>query len=567
MDDGSAQVKTSLPDSLWPAIVKGVELLLANSDAEGRLMVKPGEFGYRSWFDFAALALAYTAPAAGNPFRGDKRVADLIARAGRMLVDEHRPGGPINFDGWWWDSRPEEWTVESWLLAYELLCKAGSADLTDGWKECFLRVGETYDRYCRSTAGLRRMISPNLKISTNHFAYFAADLIRIGQVFDVPRFVEHGLETALKINSWQHPDGYWAESHGPTPSYNMITMSAIGLCHRYTGRAEFAESLARGVAFHTRFSYPDGHCLETIDQRVRYPSGKIFGLYALSDSPAGRGLAEICWRTFGPAMLTEAGRGMFGRLVYNYVHWNRGPAETPPCAGGDYFARLSDLPGGVVNRGPWVVALSGSPSRTRNHLFTYDRQNLLSIWHRECGLIIGGGNNRDNPQSATFYCRVPNDPTAIVHGITHEDVYVPADASLTIDASGGELDASYYGFDAKLAVRAIDERTCRITAFAGTLPVNDPVTLNLNVLVKSGEPLQTAAGPVALGDNAVELSSERLGGWAGQGRWRLIVPPGSRLSYPMIPFRCNPQTQALARLAVLTVPVTNRQAEVAVRVE
>jgi hypothetical protein len=184
--------------------VQATDWLLANSAADGRLMIQPGYFDHRSWYDLSALAVVYTtAGQPDNPYNQDGREADLIRRAGRALVGQYSDPAQVDFDDWWYgEHRPDEWTVEAWLLSCDLLRKAGADELTVGWDEPLKRSGGTFNRYCQQADHLRRMTSPNLKISTNHFAYFAADLIRIGQVFGIGEFVERGLRVARKINAW-----------------------------------------------------------------------------------------------------------------------------------------------------------------------------------------------------------------------------------------------------------------------------------------------------------------------------------------------------------------------------
>ena len=568
MTKAATQIEPVLPDAILPVLVQATDWMLTNSAPDGRLMVAPGDFDERSWYDLFALALVYTTKHPANRFYQDGRLADLIRRAGQRLIAWFADKQHVDYDGLWWDTRPDEWIVETWLLTMETLRKAGAAELTVGWDEPLKRTGQTYDRYCRQVDNLRRMTSPNLKISTNHFAYFAADLIHLGQVFGESGWVDRGIDVARKINACQHADGYWPETHGPTTSYNLVSAAALCLCYRYTQLPEFAQTLRRAMDFHSRYTYPDGVCVETIDQRVRYPSLSSFALYAFSDWADGRGWAELRFRESLPLLKTQAGRAHFGRLGYSWLYYRPGPVELPLCASGDYHARLSDMPGGVVRSDPWMIGLSGIASRPRNHHYTMDRQNLLSVWHRDCGLLIGGGGSRDNPQSATFHSRVMNDPTAVVHGITHEDVYVPMDGKMDIDAAGGRLDLEYWGYDARLDVRAVDERTCRIEAFAGTLPANDPVTLNLNVMLDSAKPLVTASGKsLALGDEPIELTAAEAGGWVGQGRWRLDVPAGGKVTYPLVPFNFNKKYIRTQRLAMLSVPVTNRAAVVTLKVE
>ncbi|MCG3180487.1 MAG: hypothetical protein BIFFINMI_02849 [Phycisphaerae bacterium] len=563
----AAPVAARLPDALLPPIVTGVGRLLDLCGPDGALGCD-SERDYIAWWDLLALALAYTRPLPDSPYQGDPRVRGLIERTGRAIVEHFYDSDATNRRGGWYDgNRVHEWLIEHWLAAWMLLRDAGHDDLAAPWTEALADSASDFARYCRLGRPLRRLSSPNLKISTNHFAYFVVNLIRLGQVFDRPEHVALGMECARRIVANQHPDGYWPETHGPTTSYNHITTAAVGLFHQYTGEPEFLEALRRAINFHQRWSYPSGACIETIDQRVRYRAEpSIFSLFALSRAPAGRGLAEAIAAAALPALAREYRPGQLGRLVTDYLYYQPGPVQQPLCRADAAQWRLTDLPAGAARRGGWTVVLSGIPSRSRPHRYTLDRQNLLSVWHDGAGLVLGGGGDRDRPTAATFHGRIGRDPHALIDARTADDACLPVASVARINDRGGSLELDYWGYDATLSAEIVDATACRVWAEAATLPVNDPVTFNPNVLLDAGQPLTTGAGlRINLTENLpLELNGKQIGGWIGQGRWRIELPADASLRYPVVPYAPSPG-QVTGGVAVVSIPVTNRRAELTVR--
>ena len=557
-----------LPNAYLPVLVKGVERLLKHYGPDKCPGFEPtGD--HRTWYPILPFALLYTKDVEGNPLRSDERLRGLIERTGRAMLASFNDPELIDPATWWYEGRRvHEWHIEHWLAAFVLLREAGHESMIADWTEPLEVAGRTFNRFCAQIEHLKRLTSANLKISTNHFSYFAADLIRLGQVFDVPAHVERGLDVAMKILDHQHPDGYWPETHGPTVAYNLVTAGAVGLYHQYTGKEVFRESLRRAVDFQQRYMYPDGRNVATLDQRVRWRQApQYFPSFALSRWPAGRGLAELTFAEQETRLLSEPRPDELGRIATDYLYYETGPIETPLCCHGSTHYRLSDLPGGVVQRDGWFTALCGIPSRHREHHYTLDRQNLLSVYHNDTGIILGGGNSRDTPEIATFYAKILRDPQSLVDKQTHDVVYLPVAADLAIHERGASLDLEYWGFDARLEIEIVDRQCCRVRAFAGTLPINDPILFNPNIMVDAEQPLRTGTGAeLALGNGSeLDLTAGDVGGAIGQGRWRIEIPEHAKLRYPVQPFSYTKMFMA-SPLLVVSVPITNREALLTVRV-
>src|SRR5690606_30685604 len=56
----------------------------------------------------------------------------------------------------------------------------------------------------------------------------------------------------------------------------------------------------------------------------------------------------------------------------------------------------------IAREDPWIVSLSAYCCERTPNRFIQDRQNLISIYHRDAGLIIGGGNTKLQPFWSTL---------------------------------------------------------------------------------------------------------------------------------------------------------------------
>ncbi len=83
--------------------------------------------------------------------------------------------------------------------------------------------------------------------------------------------------------------------------------------------------------------------------------------------------------------------------------------------------------------------------------------------------------------------------------------------------------------------------------------------LNLQLCLKAGETLETAAGRrIVLGTERVELGPDELGGWIHHHGWRLKTDPMARLTwpaYPHNPYADAPETALEHAVGVVSVPL------------
>ena len=82
--------------------------------------------------------------------------------------------------------------------------------------------------------------------------------------------------------------------------------------------------------------------------------------------------------------------------------------------------------------------------------------------------------------------------------------------------------------------------------------------LNLQLVLKAGESLETARRKIVLSEERVDLGPEEIGGFVRHRGWTISVDASARLNWPVFgfnPYRNAPETDLLHAVGVLTVPL------------
>jgi hypothetical protein len=211
----------------------------------------------------------------------------------------------------------------------------------------------------------------------------------------------------------------------------------------------------------------------------------------------------------------------------------------------------------VRRRGPWFVCLSGylTPRKERaaNALNRWymDRQQHLSLWHEDLGLVVGGGNSKFQPDRSTFavwsggHCRHEADSARLSKG-----------------AKSGDRIRLRYGRQAcSLTVRAVSPRRAELT-FSAPRVGDREVLAGFLLRVVPGRKMRTSRKPRPVKIVATEQvtrnwpEAERGPRWLEAGDLRVTMPPGAFLYWPQYPFHpyaidgAAPAGDAAARIGV-----------------
>ncbi len=170
----------------------------------------------------------------------------------------------------------------------------------------------------------------------------------------------------------------------------------------------------------------------------------------------------------------------------------------------------------VCRDGPWFACLSAftcSPVASR---WGQDRQAFLSLWHERFGLVLGGGNSKDQAEWSSFVA---------------DGRFVPDKGEMLPDGSGVVL--AYGNIRCLLRLRFEGRKVVIEGATEGGAPALQQFVLR----AKPGDSVRSAAGrELRLDDAAVRWSSAQIGEWLEVKGCRIAVPPGTEFRWPSAAF-------------------------------
>jgi len=413
---------------------------------------------------------------------------------------------------------------------------------------CYGNSVDHYTPQVKARIDFPRYQGPFIRTSTNHYAIWSSTVYLAGRVLQDKAWEELGTRAMHRLASEeQTADGYWGEftDNGPTTGYDYLTMNCVALYWEHSRDAAALEALRRSTDFHKYFTWADGTPVETINGRNRHWGVSAWGHFGFSHWPDGRRYAEFLSGYFAAGSVSSRD---LGRLSQSALYYHEGPTGPIPQEL-PRFVHQMKVPAGIRKSEPWTICLSGLFDPPTTSQFTLDRQGTLSIYHDQLGMIVTGANSKHQPELATFMETADGQVTT-----------VPRSSRLRMTDEGDRLGLAHRRFFAVLAVPPPERERLRFrfeVTEQGHGRMRDG-QLNLQLVLKAGEPLETAQAKIVLGEDRVELGSEEIGGSVRHRGWTLEVDPTARLTWPVFPFnpyRNAPETELRHAVGVLTVPL------------
>jgi hypothetical protein len=489
-------------------------------------------------------AVLYTQPHPSNSRHGDGKLLTLAQRIGDLLASEQAQGR--------YTTRLDHHRdTYMWLEAYRLLEQEMDEERRTRWRGALTNLITVLATDVAEKQDYPWYQSPFISTSPNHLALWSKTVFLGGKVFGNEAWQRLGKRVLHRFaTEEQTPDGYWGEHsrNGPTTGYDYLTATAVALYYEHSHDPAALEALRRSTDFHQFFTYPDGTPVETINDRNRYWAVSPWGHFGFSHFADGRRYAEFLTSFFTTNNLSLE---TLGRLAQDALYFHEGPTAPVPQDQPRYYHQMA-VPAGIRKSGPWVTCLSGliaTPTTSRWYL---DRQGHLSIFHEKLGLIVTGANSKNQPELATF-----------TEKIGGQVVYMPTSSRLKMSDEADQLGLAYNSFFAVLeVVPATDKRQEFHFVITPTGRLAD-VDLNLQLILKAGETIETAAGRrVVLDEKPIRWSTEDLGNWIRHRGWTLKIPPGARLAWPIYPFnpyRNGPETDLVPAVGTISCVLTGKQ--------
>jgi hypothetical protein len=538
---------TNLPARYFELLDAGVTRLEQRLEAEpdadlAALEAKSGWRHFPSAVLVAAVLYAKEHPA--NSRHGDPKLLALGGRVGDLLVSEHAQGRYAT-------RLDHHRDTYMWLDAYRLLAdKLGDAR-RDRWRQALTNLITALAKDVAEKKDYPLYQSPFISTSPNHYVLWTKTVYLAGKVFGNQEWEQLGARVLHRFaTDEQTPDGYWGEwsRNGPTPGYDYLTMAGVALYYEHSHDPAALEALRRSTDFHEYFTWPDGTPVETINDRNRYWGVSPWGHFGFSHFADGRRYAEFLTRSF---TTNDLSLETLGRLAQNALYFHEGPTAPIPQDQPRYHHQMS-VAAGIRKSGPWTVCLSGLIGTPTTSQWYLDRQGHLSVFHEKLGLIVTGANSKRQPELATF-----------TEKIGGNDVPTPTSSRLMMSDKADELALAYNSFFAVLEVMPASDKRVEFRFVITPTGRMAPADLNLQLVLKPGETVETAAGrTTVLDEKPIRWSAEDVGNWIRHRGWTLKLSTGARLAWPIYPFnpyRNGPETDLAHAVGTVSCALNGKQ--------
>ncbi len=526
-----------------------------------------GRFGSGVWIcgdqhPMYPLAVAYTSKAETNPYYEDPKLLEVIVKAGDPLLANMDERGQWMFtkkDGSTWGRIWMPWTYSRWIRTFAMVRDRMPADARQAWADA-LTLG--YTGISKNELGSVH------NIPTHH----AMGLYIAGKTLDRPEWCEQAAEFMTKVMASQSEGGYWSEGGGPVVLYDFVYVDALGTYYAASGDERVLPSLEKAAAFHQHFTYPGGQCVETIDQRNPYHDSIESGNVGFSFSLAGRAYLQDQWAQLGI-------EGLDADLIASLLLYGQEGPVSAVSTGKD-SAPFVLTEGGVDlaathGIGPWLVCLSAYVTPVSTSRWIQDRQNFVSIYHEQLGLILGGGNTKLQPGWSNF---TVGDMGLLAHRPGDESpdfrpkgelYHVPATASLQTKPQLG-LELVYGPETCRARVEVKDDRHL-VYRIETTSQSQLPVVAHLTLLPREGKTLVVGSGKeVVLGDEPITLPADDVRGQLTYAGCRFKLPEVASLHWPALPhnpYRKDGRAAAMEGRIEIRIPFDADRREYEVRIE
>lgn len=525
-----------------------------------------GRFGKGIWIvndqhPIFPLAVAWAAKSPKNPYYHDPEVLEAVMKGGDALIEDADENGQWEFrkkDGSTWGKIHMPWTYSRWVRAFGLIRDGMPPDRRKAWENALI-------------LGYTGIAKTQLTRPHNIPAHHAMGLYHAGQLFDRQDWREQAKGFMAKVVEHQDPGGFWSENYGPVVGYNFVYTDALGTYYAFSGDESVLPALKRASEFHAMFAYPNGSKVETVDERNPYSLSIPLGNVGFTFSPEGRG-----YLAHQLELLLSRGSAISADNLASFLaHGAEGQVKPAASAKRDATLLTSDGKAMIRRKGPWFVCLSAYRCPIPTSRWIQDRQNLVSIYHDEVGLIIGGGNTKLQPLWSNF---TVGDTALLQHkpGTTSPKFtpdgdlfHVPLAAAIKVTDPPGLL-LKYGSEDCSIEVEPLDDSRILIRLRA-TSQSAEPVAAHLTFLPRLGKPI--TAEKVAenqLSAEPISLSSQEAGGWIAHAGWKLSLPEGSRVTWPVLPHnpyrRDGSATPGEGRI-VVSVPFSAERGECVLTLE
>jgi len=480
------------------------------------------------------LAYLFTLQDGRNPYAGDKKLLNAALKGGDAICEAQYEDGTVEFlknDGSNWGRIYLHQTLNAWLEAYVLLQEQIDQGRKSRWERGIHKMVEGVYQQILGNRNQRlySVIFHDEDVTwgwgnfeVNHLSTWdGLNVYRAGQIFQHNEWQQTGQRMVHSALESLDPLGYWPEFGGPSTTYNLDYLQAVGLYYEHSGDLAAIPYLERALDFQIKTVYPEGCLIETFDGRSRYTPGILTAAhFTFSQLPEGRRFVK-----FLVSQMNNKGIALplSSDLLRNLLYYHEGVDEKIPLEKSSYVYSLGNKML-VRRKAPWFYCLSGFTAAPTKNRWGLDRQNFVSVWNDQVGLIVSGGNSKAQPEWSNFVFPASGRPT-----------YIPSNGTVREKNPRDAVILTYEDKRASIEVSPKSKKELQLKAHLENL--GSSATGQLVLYLRAGSTFKTATGEVfSLSDKPVEVSAENSGGWIEYDGWRITLPHRSRVSFPSYPF-------------------------------
>lgn len=328
--------------------------------------------------------------------------ADSILETGQIPV--------ITKDRYWCDTI-DEWGFYYWLQTIELIGDNLDPQKRERWTSLLHRIGKSLVEHVEKMMEDAHF-TDNLKMHSvaNHHVWFVLAMYRYGIFCGDDAIRDRAREIMDRIVAAQLSCGTWLEGGGTAVvGYGEVTSCAISLFELLDNNANARQSLERNFNYVRNTTFPGLLKNDCIDGRTWF-SPKLFGYTAPSFYQFEKGRAYLtAWIKRQAAPDTD-NRGLERSLQGLAVITDIAAALPEDVQTDDIsctFAESTDtdwpeLQARIWRKEDWTITGCCLKPMIGAGRWVMQRQNLISVFHRDSGLIIGGGHSMAQPEFSSF---------------------------------------------------------------------------------------------------------------------------------------------------------------------
>ncbi len=472
------------------------------------------------------LALLYKTKDSRNPYYGDKRLFAAAVKGASFLADSQDKKGNFRLfsGGKDWGSVHLNWQVYHWQRTYELLRDELEPKARKRWEACLrLAVGgikkDITDKYLKT--GI-------LNTGYNHFLWYLLCIAKNGELLCDRKLISYAASAFKKTAPTRFDGGgLWVDGEPDNWSigYNSLSMHAMSLLKEITQDGIFEKYLRKTLPLMANFSYGAADYIETLDSRMRNGFHDAWGLNSFLSSKAyGRISCLVVekylarMRSGEPWMKLNINVPLIADLLGH--PGGRNIFRKLPFERKNYSFREGKGRALVRRHGDWQYSLSAFCAKgLPDNVFRLEAQSHVSAYNHRTGLVIGGGNSKNQPAFSNFTFSNGKDYRA-----------------KTGSLKGSKLRLNYESGSAEIEAKIAGKEVIIRTSATGQ---NSLTGLQLQALL--GDRVQINGRKFALGRKSLRVPLEkRVNSLVIKGKAKLIVPSGGVFVWPVKPH--NPYT-------------------------